>query len=107
MPTGSDWTEWSRHVLSTLEELSKSFDKLDEKQRVQNETLIRATLSLEEHIRRTELLEAQAASLKTEVHRIEEHVTRVEGVGKFVKWISYIAGACSSIYGLLKMIGKI
>lgn len=62
-----------------------------------NITLAKQHVSLDEHIRRTALLEQQ-------VKPIERHVNMVNGVLKFIGFISLLLGIATSA---LKLLGKI
>ncbi len=69
-----DWMEWRKYVLAELKRLAKD-TTLTHKQLAQlNETLIRNTISLEEHVKRTNLLEAK-------VGHIDAHVKKVQAIG--------------------------
>lgn len=73
--------------------LKDELEKLSEKQDRMNETLIRNTATLEEHVRRTNLLEA-------EIKPIKRHVDVVQGAGKFTVAIAGLVATLKSI-GLL------
>jgi chromosome segregation ATPase len=77
MPNG-EWKEWSNHVLAELkrfdrahDSLHSKLDKLDCRMDQYNETLIRNTASLDEHIRRTDLLEKKVESIEGDVHGLK------------------------------------
>jgi prefoldin subunit 5 len=77
-----------------LEVLDKKIDKVEEKLDDVNAsiknidvTLVRQHASLEEHIRRTELLEDK-------MEHVDRHVTMVRGVGKFIVWDRSSIGYC-------------
>lgn len=68
-----------------------------------DKSLLRNTITLEEHVKRTNLLEQQVSSFQGEIKPIQEHVQNVQGVGKFMKYFSWILGiiiALSTIYKL-------
>lgn len=73
----------------------EKLDKLDERLDNVDKTLIRNTASLEEHIRRTEILEAEMEPVKT-------HVAQVSGIVKFIILLSSAAGIIQAIYLLMK-----
>lgn len=64
-------------------------EKIDARGDEQAKVLERLTTTVEEHVRRTNILEEK-------MERIEEHVTMVRGVGKFIILIPILA----SIYKL-------
>jgi len=70
-------------------------DKLDERIDSVDKTLIKNTSSLEEHMRRTELLETDLAPIKT-------HVAQVSGVLKFLVAVASTTGAIQIIIKLLQ-----
>lgn len=88
-------------------------DKIVDKQVEQGETLVRNTISLEEHIRRTNLLEAQVSATQEDVEDIKEHVDKMKVVGKLltptkakVKWIVTILTALGLTTGGVDLASK-
>ena len=89
-------------TIKVLDRLEAKFDKIEEKiDLVENHldsinvTLVRNTSSLEEHIRRTELLEKK-------LEPIEIHVTQMQGAFKFIGVVAVVAGlvlTLMQIYG--------
>ena len=69
-----DWREWSKHVILGLDRLDRShesinikLDKIETRLDEYNERLVKNTTSLEEHVRRTNILEDKV----TEVEKCE------------------------------------
>jgi len=86
-----DWNEWSRHVLAELKRLDRAnehlhskFDKLHLSLDKYNEILVRNTASLEEHMRRTNLLESRLEKVDQEVDGLSAHIDRVKSIMNFV-----------------------
>ena len=79
------------------ERVFKQLDRIEERLDRIDVTLARNTASLEEHMRRTALLEQ-------EVKPIKAHVAMVNGVFKFLGAISLILGI---IAGAAKLLGSI
>ena len=56
--------------------------------------------SLDEHIRRTNILEDK-------IIPVEKHIQNIEGIAKFSKSFFWLAGGMSTILGILKVFGMI
>lgn len=63
----------------------KKLDDMDDKINNIDKTLVRNTASLDEHIRRTELLEEA-------IKPVQEHVSMMKGAAKLIGYISLIVG---------------
>lgn len=63
----------------------KKLDDMDDKINNIDKTLVRNTASLEEHIRRTELLEGA-------MKPVQEHVSMMKGAAKLIGYVSVIVG---------------
>lgn len=90
----------SAEIFKILDKLDCKIDKLDDKLDVQNETTLRNTLSLEEHIRRTVQNEEMIELLRNDLKPVEDHVKYVHGALKLLGLIALLAG-------LLKTFGAI
>lgn len=77
----------SVHILNQLTRFDSKFDKFDERFDKYNETLIRNTITLEDHVKRTNLLETKIFHVETEVTGLKEHMTIVKGVMNFFRFI--------------------
>jgi len=75
--------------------LEDKVDKILEQQGEMNVTLAKQSVILDEHIKRTNLLEVKLAP-------IEKHVIMLNGVLKFIGMVAIVVGV---IEGLLKIIG--
>ena len=122
-----DWNQWGEHVLAELKRFnkehavfSKKVSKLDDRLDKYNEVLVRNTVSLEEHIKRTNLLEKKIGHVEREVGGLREHVSVVKSVfavfqffgtvkGKMLlKWMVLLgAGAASYFIGLKDWIANL
>ena len=78
MSGGGDWREWSNHVLAEIKRFDKThdllhekLDKLDSRLDEYNDTLVKNTCSLEEHIRRTNILEEKVDLVEEDVRAIK------------------------------------
>lgn len=67
-------------------------------------TSAKQQVSLDEHVRRTDLLEKQTEILFSEIKPLKEHVIQVSGIFKFLAGLSTVFGV---IFGALKLIKKI
>lgn len=80
MKNQNDWNEWRRLVLSEIRRLARDQAKLVEKVDKYNETNVRNTATLEEHVKRTNLLEAR-------FEHIEDHVEEARPVVSVLYWL--------------------
>lgn len=79
--------------MADLERILNKIDKIDDKLLVIDSTLLRNTITLEEHVRRTSILESEIKPLK-------KHVVLVEA---FFKIIGFFATLTGIILGLVKL----
>lgn len=77
----------------------------------QNETLIRNTITVEEHHKRSLYLEQQQDSLIKRIDVLEDGVEAKQAVKHFVrdsvKWVGYVGIAVSSLGGVLTVIYQV
>jgi hypothetical protein len=73
------------HIANQIERLDSKISKTDEKIGNIEVILARNTTSLEEHIKRTNILEQK-------LEPVETHVKHVEGIVKFTIWLATISG---------------
>ena len=102
---GNGWEAWGKHVLSTLETLSGTIKEINKQQQQQNETLLRNTITVEEHKkysinleRKLNALEKHITSVEVDMQPIKKHVTKVNAITKAV---IIGAGAIGTIVGLV------
>jgi len=72
-------------------------DKIDNKQSDMNETLIRNTVSLEEHVRRSDLAEKNHNLLVSRVDVTESFQDKLKGSWKVILCLSTILGIALAI----------
>lgn len=77
-----------------LDKIEEKVDKIGEQLGAIDKTLTAQHVVLKEHIRRTEILEADIAPLK-------KHVTMIEGALKFIGFVCVVAGAAAAIIEVL------
>ena len=94
------------HLLTEIHRIHDSHDKIFDKLSQQGETLVRNTISLEEHIRRTNLLEKKMEHVEVEVNGLKNHVDRVNfimGILKptkeKIKWLIILGSILGGTYG--------
>lgn len=75
-----------------MDEIVKKIEKLDERLASIDGTLIKQSASLDEHIRRTHLLEVDLKTLRADMKPVEQHVQQVKGG---VKLISLVMAICT------------
>lgn len=107
MQDGSDWGDWRQHVLKSLEDVERVLEKVTDKQAEQSEILTRNTITVEQHHRRSTLLEQEIKRMETDMAEVREHVQQVQGAGKLIRWIGFTASAIMGVLGLLKLMGKL
>jgi hypothetical protein len=72
--------------------LQEKLEKIDSRTDQQAVTLARLTATVEEHVRRTNLLEQK-------LEPIDKHVTMVQGVGKSLLFLAGTAGVLKVLLG--------
>lgn len=98
------------HLLAEIHRIHNSHDKIFDKLSEQGETLVRNTLSLEEHIRRTNLLEKKMDHVEEEVDGLKSHVERVRFIMQLlkptkekIKWLIVAGSILGGTYGGYQM----
>lgn len=79
-----------------MQDLNRIFDKIekiDDKLETMDKSLLRNTITLEEHVRRTNLLE-------NEVRPLKKHVVIVESIFKIIGFCATLAGIAKVLYEL-------
>jgi uncharacterized protein YdcH (DUF465 family) len=77
--------------MSDFDRIFDKIEKIDDRLNNIDTSLVRQTVSLEEHIRRTNLLE-------NEIKPVKRHVIMVESVFKFIGAISVVIGTAAALY---------
>lgn len=72
----------------------------------QGETLLRNTITVEHHEKRSTLLEQELKSVREELEPIKEHVQQVSGAGKLIRWTGITVGAILALIGLITALQK-
>ena len=95
--------------ISTVQkQQTEVLDKHSEMLEKQNEILLRNTITVEEHHRRSLFLEAEQAKLEAQIEPIKAHVEQMKGIGKFIKWVSTVVGLLTllggAVLGFIKFI---
>jgi hypothetical protein len=91
----------------TLKAQKETLDKHANLLMTQNETLLRNTLTVEEHHKRSLHLEKLQEKLQNEITPIKEHVTSVTAIFSFIKWTGITAAAILSTIGALTALTKL
>lgn len=88
------WVEWSQHVLAELKRLDQNhnriidkIDQIDEKFCEYNTLLTRNTVSLEDHVRRTNLLETKVEHVESEVDGLKNHIDSIHPATALLKLV--------------------
>lgn len=80
--------------------MEKKVDEIVERIHSIERILDRNTISLEQHMKRTEMAEENLEILRSDVRLIEKHVIRVDGVAKFVGFLGILVAIITSIIRL-------
>lgn len=91
-----------REMSTTLAGQQRAIEKHSDLLEKNNETLLRNTITVEDHARRSDLLEQEQKGIKSELDEIKQHVDFVKGVGYFIKWTGIAVGAMASIYAFIR-----
>lgn len=75
-----------------LDRLDSKIDKLDESLNKINITMIRNTDSLEYHIKRTDILQAEVKKIDEGIKPLEKHLHYVHGIAKGLGLLALLAG---------------
>lgn len=81
----------------TSKKLMKDVDHIKRSLASVDKTLALQHLSLETHIKRTNLLEEKLLP-------VEQHVEQVRGVGKFIMYLSLLATVVAGVYAVLQYV---
>lgn len=86
----------------TLKRLEYKIDKIVDVQVKQEVNLGKLTISVEEHVKRSNLQEENMSILRQEVEPIKQHVAMVTGVLKFLGILSMIAAIVEAYFMVKK-----
>lgn len=92
-----------REMNVILKTQGKTLEKHANLLELQQETLIRNTITVEEHHKRSIALENRQKELEAEIEPIRDHVISVQAVFKAMKWFGIFFGAvlsAASVYRL-------
>jgi len=84
----------------------KIFEKLDKLEGIANKqevNLAKLTVSVEEHVKRSNMMEDEQKEIRKEIEPIKAHVSKVEGAVKLLAALATIAGL---VLTYLKLISK-
>lgn len=102
----NEWKEWSVHVLAELKRFDDNHKRIYDKLEEQGQTLVRNTITLEEHVRRTNLLETEVSKVKEEVDGLHIHLGKVDTILSIfkptkakIKMLVLISSLLASLYG--------
>ena len=97
------------HIRGSLHDIRNSLGGLElirDEQVEQGKTLVRNTVSLEEHVKRTNLLETKMEHVEDEVSGLKTHITKVTTLVELfkptkekIKWLIIAASLCGGSYG--------
>lgn len=95
-----------KEILVRLDSYQKTLDKHTELLDKHNETLLRNTITVEEHHKRSLMLEEAQEQLRTDFKEVEDHVSEVKALGKIVRWAAVVAPIVTAIGAIITMLIK-
>lgn len=87
--------------MTDFERLLDTSEKISDRQYEMNLTLVRLTTTVEEHVRRTNLLEDEIKTVREDLQPIAAHVTLMQNTGKNVWLLTKIIGIVGAVIGTL------
>lgn len=87
--------------MSDFERIEAKLDKVIEAQAEQGLTLVRNTVSLEEHVKRTNLLEKEHHALRKEMEPLKKAHHMWAGAGKFLSVLAVVLALVAAVRKLL------
>lgn len=66
----------------------------------QAEILLRNTITVEQHERRSTMIENELKAFQEEMRPVKDHVQQLQGAGQLVRWIGYTIGSILAVIGL-------
>lgn len=91
-----DTKQFQREVREATGDLQERLTKIEVLDEIQNQQLA-------EHIRRTDLLEGLYKQSEERIAKLEEPVVVRSTLKKWLVGLGAVAGACASIFGLIKL----
>lgn len=88
--------------MGDFERIESKLDKVIDTQTEHGITLVRNTVSLEEHIKRTDILEQQHKQLRKEVEPLKKAHHMWAGVGKAMTVLAALLGLVATVIKLLR-----
>lgn len=88
-------------ISAVQKQQTEALEKYAEIQTKQNEILLRNTITVEEHHKRSLYLEAEQQKLEAQIEPIKAHVEQIRGIGNFIKWSSSIVGLLVTLGGVI------
>lgn len=84
------WEAWGQHVLAELQRLNEEnstfhakLDTISDRMGRYNEILVRNTVTLEDHVLRTNMLQTKVDHVESEVNGLKEHISIVRKIFGF------------------------
>jgi len=90
--------------------IEDKIDKLSDVSTANTLKLAENTASLVDHMRRTEILEEELKTQKTNIKEVEDNVDFIVKFPKYLylfgKWVAGIGAACATVYSVIKLFIK-
>jgi len=91
-------------ILEKINAVSDDIKEVKEKIYAIDLTLVKQEANIQEHMKRSDYLEKLYFEIEEELKPIQEHVSQVHGVAKF---LGVLGASITFILGVLKLIGKL
>ena len=91
--------------MDNWDKIDKRLDRIAGILREMEKTLIKQAYQLEEHMRRTEINETAIDKLFTSLVPIQVHVNRLDGIIRFVGFVSLLVGLGVGVFSLFSKFG--
>jgi hypothetical protein len=92
-------------LFKRLDKIEEIMQKIDDRLDKVDVTLAAQHISLETHIRRTELAEQRINIVELATVQVKSHVDNMKGAAKALVIVSGIVALLGSLYGLFKIVG--
>jgi hypothetical protein len=80
-----------------VERLLNKLDSIDGRLSAIDVTLAKQEVNLQEHMRRTELLETEVSDVRVAMEPVQDHVKIVNGILKFIGFLAVLAGLLTAL----------
>lgn len=87
-----------------LKRIESKIDKLDDRLDSLDKTSVKQEQNLAEHMRRTELAEANIDSIRDELKPVQRHVAMLEGILKFIGLVGTLVAIAAGVVKVISFL---